>query len=168
MFTRLEIEVIAGVILAIAACIGLYFYDAHEKAMGKAEFVVGVQRAVEKQQAQDAEKLAATEAAQAVNLHEAIAQNAARAMDDRYAGAIVQRLRNDTVRRPAAASSAVITAGSQAGKLPGTSMVPWSLYQASLNALADTEQDLVDVSAYADCLRTSGQLCVNDEKALKP
>ena len=55
---RLELEAIVAVILAIAACIGLYFYDSHEQALG----AQGIQLAAERQHTQDVAEASAKEA----------------------------------------------------------------------------------------------------------
>jgi hypothetical protein len=166
--TRLELEAIAAVVIAIAACIGLYFYDGHEQALGAAVCTTGVQVAVAKAQAQAASDAAATNAQQAEALHEATTQNASRLADARSLASVVQRLRDGSVRGGAATGQASAASGSSSFSLSAPDVVPGPLFRSVIAALADTEQDASDLAEYADCLRTAGQLCAADYQALTP
>jgi len=162
MFTRLELEAIAGVILVIAACLGLHFYDAHQQALGAASIRVAVQAATAKAVADDAEKAKQTDATQAANLHEATAQDAARMANARALDALAARVQHGTPRGSGSVFAAAVAApASAASGVPPAGMVREELYFWAL-------QRAIDASKYADCLYTGGQLCDANYRALTP
>ena len=169
MIPRWAIEALGVLGLIGAALVWFGFHDASERKQGAATCVAAVAATAASIAASDAAHSATVAATQAEALHEFTVQNAAHATDARDAAAVVQRLRDDTVRRAASASPAGAASGSQPGSVLTPPMVPWSLYQSALDALADTEQDAIDLAGYADCLRTSGALCSADYSgAVKP
>lgn len=165
MFTSLEIKAAAIVALVVALLIGKAAYDSHEQKLGAAPVLAGVQRASDAASAADAVRLVQIQSDQKEDAHEASSRDAARVADARSVDAVVQRLRDNSVRRQAGAPNPGAVGSSQAASLPGADVVPGELYRSALAALADTEQDLRDVAGYADCLRTGGQLCADDYAA---
>ncbi len=82
---RFELEAIVAVVVFIAGCFGLHFYDAHEQAIGKQ----GIQLAIEQQHTKDVAAADASNAqihtAQEASDHEADRFHLAAALDARDA-----------------------------------------------------------------------------------
>lgn len=166
--TRAEAEIVGVLIILAAALMWLGFHDAAIKNAATAPVLAEIHAAAEAASAAEAIKAVKTDAEQAANLHEANAQNAARAVDSRALAAVVRGLHDDAVRPGAAAQSASASSGGSGISLSAPDVVPGVLYRATAAALADTASDAQDLAEYADCLRTSGQLCELDYHALTP
>lgn len=160
--SRLEIDAIGAAILLAILLLWLGFHDAKVRSEAVAPVIASVQAAEQAASAAQAIKAAKTDAEQAQNLHEATAQNAARAADARDLAADVRRMRDDAVRSVAAAPSTRPASAGQAGVDAGADVVPRELYARALAARASAESDAADLAAYAGGLLTSGQLCVSD------
>lgn len=169
--SRWEFEAIGVLILIAAALMWLGFHDAAVKREATAPIIASVKAAADAASAAQAIQDTKTNAEQAGNLHEAIAQNAAHAVDVRdLAGAVAAagRLRDDAIRRSAAASHPAAAEGGQAGVDARSDLVPWELYAGALTARAAAESDAADLAGSSGALRRSGGLCASDYDALSP
>lgn len=167
--TRLGWEVIGVLIIVAAALMWLGFHDAKiaddARQVITAKVAAATAAAAASQAAQDATMLAE----QKGNLHDAQQQvqaTAAQVADLRSAIAGAYRLRDDSIRRAAAAGHPQATASGAAGGDTGTGMVQGGLLGAALDARAEAESDAADLAAYAAGLRISGGLCSSDYDAL--
>lgn len=167
IIARWEAEIIGVLIILAAVLMWLGFHDASIKRATLAPVVAAAQAASEAQAVQAAK----TDAEQADNLHEATVQNAARAVDAHdlaTAVAVADRMRDDAIRRSAAASHPAAAEGSPAGVCTRPDMVPWELYAGALGARAEAEHDAADLAGTSPALRVSGGLCAADYQALTP
>lgn len=167
LLARWEAEIVGVLIIVAAALMWLGFHDASIKRATLAPVAAAAEAASAAQAIQKAQ----TDAAQAAALHEATAQNAARAVDAHDLAAAVagaDKLRDDAIRRSASASHPAAAQGGPAGSDARAGMVPESMLAAALSARADAESDAASLAAYADGLRTSGELCRADYSALGP
>lgn len=167
--TRLGWEVIGVLIILAAGLMWLGFHDAKIADDARQVITAKVAAAAAAGAASQAAQDATTLAEQKGNLHDAQEQvqaTAAQVADLRSAVAGAYRLRDDAVRRAAAAGHPGASAGGAAGGDPGADLVPWQLYASALGARADAESDAADLAAYAAGLRTSGGLCAADYDAL--
>lgn len=163
--TRLEAEIVGVLILVAAALMWLGFHDAKIADNARQVITSQVSAAAAAGAASQAARDAQTITEQAGNLHVAQQQvqaTAAQVADLHAAVAGAYRLRDDAVRRAAAASNPGSAPGGAPGGDGGTDMVSWGLYASALGARADAESDAADLAAYAAGLRTSGGLCVSD------
>lgn len=172
--TRLEAEIVGVLIILAAALMWLGFHDAKIADNARQVITSQVSAAAAAGAASQAARDAQTITEQAGNLHVAQQQvqaTAAQVADLHAAVAGAYRLRDDAVRRAAAASHPGASGGSTAGGDTGTDVVSWELYAGALGARADAESDASDLAAYVAGLRTSGGLCAADYDAvgtLKP
>jgi hypothetical protein len=167
-FTRLQAEIVGVLLLIAIACLGVGFWLHEHDARVKATATAPILAAADAASAAQAAKAAKTDADQAANLHEVNAQNAARAVDARdLAGAVAvaDRMRDDQLRRIAAAQASRPASAGDTGIGNGADMVPRSMLAAALDARAAAEHDASDLAVYADGLRASGQLCVSDYRS---
>ena len=169
--SRLEIEIVGVLIIVAAVLMWLGFHDAAIKREATAPVLAQIHAAEEAASAAQAVQAAKTDAEQAEALHEANAQNAARAVDARslaIAVAGADRLRDDAIRPSAVARAPGSAEGGPAGVGDRADMVPRAMLAAALTARAAAEHDAADLAVYADGLRSSGQLCSRDYDALTP
>ena len=155
-----------GVLIIVAAALmWLGFHDAKIADDARQVINTKVAAAAAAGAASQAAADAKTVAEQAGNLnvaHEQVQATAAEVVDLRAAVAGAYRLRDDAIRRAAAASHSGSAPGGQAGGDTGADLVPWGLYASAVGARADAESDAADLAAYVAGLRTSGGLCVRD------
>jgi len=151
MFTRLELEAIAGVILVIAACLGLHFYDQKQQALGAANNIAQqATRALAGEQAARSESERRVIAIQQKADHAEIAASSARADAD------AARSSDDRLRQRLAALSRatpVHPAASDPGA-PATSAA--DLYA---DVLSRTLEAARLIGAFADESSIAGQAC---------
>jgi hypothetical protein len=167
--TRLGWELIGVLILLAAGLMWLGFHDAKIADDARQVITTKVAAAAAAAAASQAAQDATTLAEQKGNLHDAQEQVQATAVqvaDLRSAVAGAYRLRDDAIRRAAAANHPAATASGAAGGDIGTGMVQGGLLGAALDARAAAESDAADLAAYATGLRTSGQLCSRNYDAL--
>ena len=168
--SRLEIEGAALLVLLASFLIWLGLHDAAIKREAVEPVLAQVQAAADAASAAANIKAAQVIAGQAGNLSDAKSTIAAQAVDlqaARSAVAVAYRLRDDALRRAAAASNPGSSPGSQAGGDAGADLVSWGLYASALGARAEAESDAADLAAYSSGLRVSGGLCVADYAALR-
>lgn len=172
--SRLQIEVIGALILVAAALMWFGFHDAKIADDARRVITSQVVAAQAAGAASQAIQDATTLAEQKGNLHvaqEQVQATAAQVVDLRAAVAGAYRLRDDAVRRAAAASHPGIAGSGPAGGDAGADMVPWGLYASALGAHAEAESDAADLATSRAGLLTSGGLCAADYDAvgtLKP
>lgn len=167
--SRLQIEVVGVLIIVAAALMWLGFHDAKIADDARLAITAKVAAAQAAGAASQAIQDATTLAEQKGNLHvaqEQVQATVAQVADLRAAVAGAYRLRDDAIRRAAAASHSAATGGGPAGGDTGTDVVSWELYAGALGARADAESDASDLAAYVAGLRTSGGLCASDYEAL--
>lgn len=167
--TRLQIEVVGVLIIVAAALMWLGFHDAKIADDARQVITAKVAAAAAAGAASQAAQDATTLAEQKGNLHDAQEQVQATAVqvaDLRSAVAGAYRLRDDAVRRAAAAGHPGASAPGAAGGDTGTDMVQGGLLGSILDARAAAESDAADLASYAAGLRTSGQLCSKNYDAL--
>ena len=167
-FTRLQAEIVGVLLLIAIACLGVGFWLHEHDAGVKAAATAPILAAADAASAAQAAKAAKTDADQAANLHEANAQNAARAVDARdLAGAVAvaDRMRDDQLRRIAAAQASRPAGGGDAGRNAPADVVPRELYAGALTARAEAESDAADLAGTVGSLLVSGALCVRDYRA---
>lgn len=169
--TRLGWEVIGILILVAAGLMWLGFHDAKIADDARQVITSKVAAAAAAGAASQAAQDATTLAEQKGNLHvaqEQVQATAAQVADLRSAVAGAYRLRDDAVRRAAAAGHPGIAGSGQAGGDTGTDMVSWGLYASALGARAEAESDAADLATSRAGLLTSGGLCASDYDALGP
>ena len=169
--TRLGWEVIGALIILAAALMWLGFHDAKiaddARQVITAKVAVAAAAGAASQAAQDATTLAEQKGNLRV-AQEQVQATAAQVADLHSAVAGAYRLRDDAIRRAAAASHPGAAGSSPAGGDTGAGMVSWELYAGALGARADAESDAADLAGYVAGLRTSGGLCASDYDALGP
>ena len=168
--SRLEIEGAGLLVLLASFLIWLGFHDAAVKREAVAPILANVQAVADAASAAATIKAAQVIAGQAGNLSDAKSTIAAQAADlasARSAVAVAYRLRDDALRRAAAASHPGSAPGGQTGGDTGTDLVSWGLYASALGARAEAESDAADLAGYSSGLRVSGGLCVRDYRSLK-
>lgn len=163
----LEAKAIALALLVAAVMLWFGAHDARIKRDAVAPVVAQVKAAEDAASAAATIKAARVDATQEGNLHEAIAMDAARVATARALADDVQRMRDDAVRPRPARQSPGASAPGDSASMPGADMVPGSLFRSALAARAEAESDAADLAAYAECLRTGGQLCATNYEALK-
>lgn len=171
--SRLEVEIVGVLIIVAAVLMWLGFHDAAIKREATAPVLAQIHAAEEAASAAQAVQAAKTDAEQAEALHEANAQNAARTVDARSLATAVagaDRLRDDAIRRAAAANHPATAEGGAAGVGSDPGMVPWELYAGALSARAEAERDAAGLAVPIDALGASGSggLCARDYDALTP
>jgi len=167
--TRLGWEVIGALIILAAALMWLGFHDAKIADDARQVITSKVAAAAAAGAASQAAQDATTLAEQKGNLHvaqEQVQATAAQVADLRSAVAGAYRLRDDAIRRAAAARDPGAPASGQADSDTGAGLVSWQLYASALGARADAESDAADLAGYVAGLRTSGGLCASDYDAL--
>lgn len=165
-FTRLEAEIVGLILLIAMGCLWLGFHDAGVKREAIAPVIAAAQAA----SAAAAVKAAQVDATQQGNLNAAHDQIQAQQVKIAgLAGAVAdaRRLRDDAVRRAAAAQGARTSAGSPAGGDAAADVVPWRLYTSALGARAEAESDAADLATALAGRSVSGQLCARDYDALR-
>lgn len=167
-FTRIEAEIVGVLLLVAFACLGAGFWlHQHDDGVARAA-TAPILAAADAASAAQATKAANTDAQQAENLHEFTIQNAAHATDARDLAAAVAdagRMRDDAIRRGAAASPARSAGGSDPASDPTAGLVPWGMYAGALSARAEAESDAADLAGVVRGLLGSGALCVSDYRA---
>ena len=160
---------IGALIILAAAIMWLGIHDAKIADDARQVITAKVAAAAAAGAASQAAQDATTLAEQKGNLRVAQEQfqaTAAQVADLHSAVASAYRLRDDAIRRAAAASHPGAAGSSQAGGDTGAGMVQGGLLGAVLGARAAAESDAADLAAYASGLRTSGQLCSRNYDAL--
>lgn len=161
-FTRLEAEIIGGLILAAILCLWLGFHDAKVARVATAPILAAVDAASAAQTAQ----AKITDAEQAANLHETTAQNAATLVDARAVAATVDGLRDDAVRGRAARQAARPASGGQAGIGDPPDLVhEQRLSDGFESAFDDTAADAASLAVVVRKLTAAASLCVRDYAA---
>lgn len=161
-----------GILIILAAALmWLGFHDAKIADDARLAITAKVAAAAEAGAASQAIQDATTLAEQRGNLRDAQEQVQATAVqvaDLRSAVAGAYRLRDDAIRRSAAAGHPASSASGAAGGDTGADLVSWGLSASALGARADAESDAADLAGYVAGLRTSGSLCSRDYQALSP
>lgn len=168
--TRLQIEVVGVLIIVAAALMWFGFHDAKVADDARRVITSQVAAAQAAGAASQAIQDATTLAEQKGNLHvaqEQVQATVAQVADLRAAVAGAYRLRDDAVRRAAAASHPGASGGGAAGGDTGADLVSWQLYAGAVGARAEAESDAADLAASRAGLLTSGGLCALDYDAVR-
>lgn len=161
MLTSLEIKIVAGLALVVALLIGVWAYNAHEQALGAAQFKAdAAEKALAATQAAQAESTR-REGVQQENLHESDRFNAQRALDARDLDAAAERVRIAAASGRLAPSNSAAAGPGQAGSMPAAAVVSAELFDRAV-------QMAVDASKLADCRGGVSELCARDYDALTP
>lgn len=159
MLTSLEIKILAGLALVVALLIGVWAYNAHEQALGAAQFKAdAAEKALAATQAAQAESTR-REGVQQENLHESDRFNTQRAVDARDLDAVAERVRIAAASGRLAPGNSAAAAPSQAGSVPAAAVVSAELFIRAVEMARDAAKS-------ADCLRGIGELCAGDYGAL--
>lgn len=169
--SRAELEIVGVLIIVAAVLMWLGFHDAKVAREATAPIIAQVQAVSDAASATAAIHAAKVDTQQQANLH--AAQDTIQAQQATIAGlhgavADAFSLRNDALRRAAAAGHQTVAASSAAGGDAGAGMVSWGLLASALGARAEAESDASDLAGYVGGLRVSGGLCVADHEALSP